>query len=162
MKEYPQDNVLDVLLYMFENHMFGDDAPPDQDVLTAELSQAGFADGMIHRAFAWLENLAHLRAADNSPAAAAATALRHYTPEESARLGVAAQGLLLHLEQCGALEPTTRELVIKQLLELEVENIDMDRLKWVILMVLSNYSADGCIPELTESLILDGLHTCIH
>lgn len=163
-----KENMLDVLIYLFENYMFDEEEfEPDQETLALELRQAGFENGMIDRAFDWLENLAHLcdqNAAE--PAAANPDALRHYTAAESERVGIEAQGLLLGLEHCGVLDATSREMVINQLMALEVDgdvdSIDIDHLKWVILMVLSNYSDGDGISELTESLVLDGLHTCIH
>ena len=161
-----KENVLDVLIYMFENYMFDEEEGhgPDQEALAQELSQAGFEHGMIDRAFDWLENLAQL--CEQSPAgagpAAKQDALRHYTPHEAERLGMEAQGFLLNLEQCGVLDPVSREMVINQLMALGVDSIDLDHLKWVILMVLSNYSEGEGISDLTESLVLEGLHTCIH
>jgi Smg protein len=56
-----KENVLDVLIYLFENYMFDEDEyEPDQETLVLELSQAGFDQAMIDRAFNWLENLATL------------------------------------------------------------------------------------------------------
>ncbi len=40
--------------------------------------------------------------------------------------------------------------------------MELDHIKWVILMVLSNYTGGEGISELTETLVLDGLHACIH
>lgn len=159
-----KENLLDVLIYMFENYMFDEDEGygPDQETLAQELSQAGFEHGMIDRAFDWLENLAQL-CEQNPPAGAVKQdALRHYTAVEAERLGLEAQGLLLNLEQCGVLDPVSREMVINQLMALDEGSIDLDHLKWVILMVLSNYSEGEGISDLTESLVLEGLHTCIH
>jgi len=159
-----KENVLDVLIYMFENAMFDDEAEahaPDQEALAHELSQAGFEHGTIDRAFDWLENLAQL--CEQSPATPPAKqdALRHYSAAESERIGLDAQGLLLNLEQCGVLDPVSREMVIDRLLALDDECIDLDNLKWVILMVLGNY-AENDVSDLTEALVMDGLHTCIH
>lgn len=159
-----KENVLDVLIYMFENYMLDDDAEayaPDQETIVHELSQAGFEHGTIDRAFDWLENLAQL--CERSPATPPARqdALRHYTPREAERIGLEAQGLLLNLEQCGVLDPVSREMIIDRLLALDVDSIDLDNLKWVILMVLSNYAGDG-VSDLTEALVMDGLHTCRH
>ncbi len=159
-----KENVLDVLIYLFENYMFDEEGyEPDQETLAQALSQAGFEHSMIDRAFDWLENLAQLceRNATEPPTADHA-ALRHYAPQEVERIGIEAQGLLLNLQQCGVLDAISREMVINQLMALEVDSIDIDHLKWVILMVLSNYSGGEGVSELTESLVLDGLHTCIH
>ena len=156
-----KEDVLDVLIYLFENYMFDDgEHEPDQETLTMELSQAGFEHGTIDRAFEWLENLAS-QCEQEAPAARQG-ALRHYTAEESARLGAEAKGLLLNLEQCGVLDPASREMVITQFMALGADSTDIEHLKWVILMVLSNYSKGEGMSDLTESLVLDGLHTCAH
>ena len=78
------------------------------------------------------------------------------------RLGTEARRLLLSLENCRVLDSISREMVISQLMDLGVDGIELDHLKWVILMVLSNYTGGEGVTELTESLILDGLHTCVH
>ena len=159
-----KENVLDVLIYLFENYMFDDDGyEPDQETLMIELSQAGFEHGMIDQAFEWLENLATLceQHPEELPALAT-TSIRHYTTEECEHLNLEARGLLLSLEQCGVLNTISREMVIDQLMALGVEQVEIDHIKWVILMVLSNYTDGEGISELTESLVLDGVHACIH
>ena len=159
-----KENVLDVLIYLFENYMFDvDEFEPDQETLVLELSQAGFDHAMIDQAFYWLENLAIL--CDSQPPGPQEhnqDAIRHYTSEEQSQINAEAQGLLLKLQQCGVLNHTSREMVINQLMALGVESIELEHVKWVILMVLSNFTDGEGVNELTESLILDGLHSCIH
>lgn len=158
-----KENVLDVLIYLFENYMFDyDEYEPNQETLVLELSQAGFDQNMIDRAFDWLENLAVLCENNAGPNAINQGAIRHYSSEEISQLGVEARGLILTLEQCGVLDSVSREMVIDQLMALGVDSIDIEHLKWVILMVLSNYTDGEGVSELTETLVLDGLHTCIH
>ncbi len=158
-----KENVLDVLIYLFENYMFdSEDYEPDQETLVLELSQAGFDQGMIGRAFDWLENLTALCEKNAIVSDVNQGAIRHYSDEENEHLGVEARGLIMSLEHCGVLDPNSREMVIDQLMALGVENIELEHLKWVILVVLSNYTDGEGVSELTESLVLDGLHTCIH
>ena len=53
-----KDNVLDLLIYLFENYMSADDEPrPDRHVLKMELEKAGFAEPDIERALEWLDGL---------------------------------------------------------------------------------------------------------
>ncbi|MHB8416035.1 MAG: DUF494 family protein, partial [Acidiferrobacteraceae bacterium] len=40
--------------------------------------------------------------------------------------------------QSGVLDPVTRELVLERVMALEAEEIDLEQMKWVILMVLFN------------------------
>ena len=159
-----KENVLDVLIYLFENYMFEDEElEPDQETLIQELSMAGFDQVMIDRAFNWLENLAGL--CDNAEYVRSnpgPSAMRHYTEDEMNLLSVEVRSLLLSLENCGVLDGNSREMVIAQLMDLGVDGIEVDHLKWVILMVLSNYTDGDGVTELTEALVLDGLHSCIH
>ena len=159
-----KENILDVLIYLFENYMFEDEElEPDQETLIQELSMAGFDQVMIDRAFDWLENLAGLcddiENVRNKPGP---TAMRHYTEDGMNHLSVEVRSLLLSLENCGVLDGNSREMVIAQLMGLGVDAIDVDHLKWVTLMVLSNYAEGDGVTELTEALVLDGLHSCIH
>ncbi|MEW8470553.1 MAG: DUF494 family protein, partial [Candidatus Thiodiazotropha sp.] len=59
------ENVVDILIYLYENYMDGEQAPPsDQHELRDELIQAGFPSGEINKAFDWLDELAN---SDQSP-----------------------------------------------------------------------------------------------
>jgi len=62
-------------------------------------------------------------------------------PEESARLAYSAHGFLLFLEQSGVLTPKLREMVINRVMALDSESeVDIEELKWVVMMVLFNSS----------------------
>ena len=159
-----KENILDVLIYLFENYMFDSgEFEPDQETLITELSQAGFDHLMIDQAFDWLENLATLTEENNSEGVSQSCGgIRYYSPDELELIGVEARGLILKLEQCGVLDHASREMVICQLTALGTQSIDLEHVKWVILMVLSNYSDGEGVTELTESLVLDGLQSCAH
>ena len=164
MSANAKENMLEVLMYLFENYMIeGTDVEPDQETLTAELAQAGFQDGEINKAFNWLEDLSQMceqtPALDHSPSA---NSIRHFNSEELEKLSSEARGLLSSLEQTGALDPYTREMVIDRVMALEVEEIDDEHFKWVIMMVLCNRedSEDAC--AWAEALITDHNHATIH
>ena len=53
-----KENVLDVLMFLFENYLY--DEPEDvmdRDSLEENLHQAGFTNGEIDKAFNWLDGL---------------------------------------------------------------------------------------------------------
>lgn len=159
-----KENILDVLIYLFENYMFDSgELEPDQETLITELNQAGFDHLTIDQAFDWLENLAALTE-ENSEAdnPGIQGSIRHYTDKEQELISVEARGLLLKLEQCGVLDSISREMVITQVTALGADALDLDHVKWVVLMVLSNYANGEGVTELTESLVLDGLLGCAH
>jgi Smg protein len=57
---------------------------------------------------------------------------------ELAKLDVNARGFLLLLEQHGVLDANQRELVLDRAMALDQDTLDLDDLKWVVLLVLFN------------------------
>jgi Smg protein len=159
-----KENVLDVLMYLFENYM--DEGPefhPDQETLLAELSQAGFPRAEITKAFSWLEGLSALRSAGGEPFVPSATgALRCYSAPEQAKISLAARGFLQFLEQVGVLDGAAREMVIDRVMALETEEIDLEQLKWVTLMVLFNQPGREQAYAWMEDLVFDGVPQQLH
>lgn len=133
-----KESVLDVLMYLFEHYVDEDmeDLDPDREQLELRLLDAGFPTSEIDRAFAWLDGLAEQGStlANNGTNAS----LRMYTDAELTRLDSELRGFLLFLEQGGVLNQTTRELVIDRVMALHEDEIDLEQLKWVVLMVLFN------------------------
>ena len=130
-----KETVLDVLMYLFETFVDSEDEPePDRNELRDELERAGFGDREIDRALEWLDGLNYT--ASVSPTSPASAGMRIYDSGELERFDAVARGYLLHLEQLGILPPYQRELVIDRLLALESDEIDIEQIKWVVMMVL--------------------------
>ena len=137
-----KESILDVLLYLFE-HYFTEDADlvRDHDSLRSgplfeELGQAGFSPAEINKAFEWLDALASQRPGTSTPRANGPT--RVYFGPELDKLDVECRGFVLFLEQHGVLDAGQRELVLDRAMALDQDEIDLDDLKWVVLMVLFN------------------------
>jgi Smg protein len=157
-----KETVFDVLMYLFENYM--DEGPefnPDQEALTAELAEAGFARGEIRKAFSWLEGLSQLRA-EPGVAAPGTHTLRHYTPAEQEKLDAGCRGFLLAMERSGVLSPLTREIVIDRVMALETGDISLDQLKWVMLMVLFNQPGQETAYDFLENMVFDDMQGHLH
>jgi Smg protein len=138
-----KESILDVLLYLFEHYIAEDAAPPlgDRDSLQNgplfnELTEAGFSAAEIHKAFDWLDALAEQRPA--TPAPRADGPVRVYAGPELDKLDAECRGFLMFLEQHGVLDAHQRELVLDRALALDQDELDLDDLKWVVLMVLFN------------------------
>ena len=130
-----KETVLDVLMYLFESFVDSEDEPePNRNELRDELERAGFGDREIDRALEWLDALNTSDVAPNVSLPSAG--MRIYDKAELERLDAGTRGYLLQLEQLGILQPTQRELAIDRLLALECEEIDLEQVKWVIMMVL--------------------------
>ena len=129
-----KETVLDVLMFLFENYHDTEVHDSDnQDTLRDELSAAGFPSEEISYAFAWLDGLEEQRQAPTQHGTLGA--IRVYAPEEMGILSTECRGFLLYLEQLGILTADSRELVIERLLAL-TEEVDLERVKWVCLLVL--------------------------
>ena len=132
-----KETLLDVLLYLFENYFYDDpDAVRDRESLQASLIQAGFSPAEVSKAFDWLETLAQDRprpacVADVGP-------IRLFAAAELERFDPEARGFLMFLEQNRVISAEQRELVIDRAMALDQDEIDLDDLKWVVLMVLFN------------------------
>jgi Smg protein len=153
--------VLDILIYVFDRYMF-DEAPevPEREELARDLESAGFGEANVERALDWLADLAGERhrpglTADGAAPRIQSAALRIYSTMELARLSVDCRGLLLSLENADILNPGQRELVIDRLLALDVEDLTLDQVRWVVLMVLSSQPGQEQACARMETLVFD-------
>jgi Smg protein len=150
--------VLDILLYVFDRYMF-DEAPevPEREALARDLESAGFGEVNVERALDWLADLAGERSRapldDGTPRQR--NSLRLYSPLELTRLSVECRGLLLSLEDAEILSPTQRELCIDRLLALDVEDLNLEQVRWIVLMVLSSQPGQEQACARMETLVFD-------
>jgi Smg protein len=151
-----KESVLDILIYLFENYVDSevDASPePDRDTLKTELEQAGFPDGEIDQALAWLESLSTSPVRNNP--VPTSRSIRVFEASECARLDLACRGYIMHLENLGILSPVQREWVIDRLLALTAEEIDIEQVKWVVLMVLFSQPDEANAYARMEDLVFE-------
>ncbi|MCC7412013.1 MAG: DUF494 domain-containing protein [Gammaproteobacteria bacterium] len=158
-----KQTVLDVLLYLFEHCVEEDvDVVVDREALQSDLRRAGFDEIQVGKAFDWLHGLAtHKDDAAVVPLSAPGS-FRVFTSGESAKLDVDCRGFLLFLEQIKVLDSASRELVIDRLMALEADEIDLEQLKWVVLMVLFNQPGQDEAFMWMEDLVMDEVGRSLH
>lgn len=157
-----KENVFDVLMYLFENYMEGEvESEPDRESLKVELQEAGFPQGEVNKAFEWLDGLSTRREVDATHPPADQS-IRLFTKKEAEKLDLECRGFLLFLEQSGILTPASRELVIDRVMALETEEIDLEQLKWVVLMVLFNQPGEEVAYAWMEDLVFDKALGSLH
>jgi Smg protein len=157
--------MFDILMYLFENYIHSEaEVMVDHDVLTDELTRAGFHQDEIYKALAWLEKLAALQDSEIYPYLTRTTSrsIRIYTQEEMQLLDIECRGFLMFLEQVNVLEFSTREMVIDRVMELDTEHFSIDDLKWVVLMVLFNVPGKENAYSQMEDLIFDEQEGPLH
>ena len=181
-------NVLDVLLYLFEYYMADNPGQPldsDRDTLESRLIEAGFTSAEIRKAFGWMDTLWQRRSLAPMALQQARAELSHhvevdslqevlltqtpqmpsirlYVGEELARLDTDCRGFLLFLESVGILSPANRELVIERVLALPEEELDVERLKWLVLLVLFSQPGEEEAFAWMEELIYDNFVGTMH
>ena len=157
-----KENVLDVLMYLFETYVDTDEDPePDQNELRDELARAGFGDAEIDRALDWLDGLTEHQ--DNlTIGAQTAHGTRVYNDLEHERLDSGCRGYITYLEQIGILSPPQREILVDRLLALETPDIDVEQIKWVVLMVLFSQPGQELAYARMEDLVFDEDSAVVH
>lgn len=158
-----KQDVFDILLYLFENYMYEEqELEHDRDSLQIELQDAGFRKHEISKAFDWLEGLGSIDYDSVSALKGGQRSFRIYSDEETTKLDSECRGFLLFLEQMGVLDHATREMVIDRVMALDSEEVDLEQLKWVILMVLFNQPGQEAAIAWMEDLVLDEMVGQLH
>ncbi|CAM4119584.1 MULTISPECIES: DUF494 family protein [Vibrio] len=157
--------MMDILMYLFETYIHSEsDLNVDQDELEQELLRAGFHQNEIYKALNWLEDLAALQSDDSSQniATSSATSIRIYSEKEQQRIDTRCRGFILFLEQIEVLNPELREMVIDRVMGLETRDLQLDDLKWIILMVLFNVPGNESAYNTMEELLYSTDHGILH
>ncbi len=157
-----KENVLDVLKYLFETYIDTDEEPePNQNLLRSELVRAGFGSTEIDRALDWLDGLT-----DHQDSlvynAQTENGMRIYGDVEQERLDSSCRGYITYLEQIGILSPPQREILIDRLLALDSPDIDVEQIKWVVLMVLFSQPGQETAYARMEDLVFEEGAGAIH
>ena len=157
-----KENVLDVLMYLFETYVDTEEEPEaDHNELRDELSRAGFGDPEIDRALDWLDGLTDHQE-NIAYHAQTVHGTRVYSDFEQERLDVACRGYITYLEQIGILSPPQREILIDRLLALESTDIDVEQIKWVVLMVLFSQPGQELAYARMEDLVFEETSDLMH
>jgi len=158
-----KEDVLDVLMYLFENYMDDDIAmKADPETIKTQLREAGFLSTEINKAFTWLEDLAVLQDDPETGFTHTSRSIRVFNPAEEKKLDVECRGFLIYLEQMGVLNSTSRELVIDRIMALESPDTDLGQVKWVVLMVLFNQPGLEEAFTWMESMVMEEFQQPLH
>jgi Smg protein len=154
-----KEDIFDVLIYLFENYLDNDsDNYPDTDLIASELLDAGFQQPDVNKAFDWLESLADIEAITT----VVSSSFRVFSSQEIEVLDLESRDFLMFLEHSGILTPANREIAIDRAMALKDEEITLDRLKWIVLMVLLSQPGDSTAFSRMEDIVYDLIPTSLH
>jgi len=142
--------MFDILMYLFESY-FDAGSYPDPDKLSIKLSAAGFDDGDIHQALAWLSGLKQLSQADY-PEAINLAGLRCFADLELQRISNEGLQFISFWEHSKLITPVEREMIIDRAVAFGRESLALDKVKLIALMVLWNQHEE-LDPLIVEDLL---------
>ena len=156
-----KQNVVDVLMYLFEN-IIGEEThiDPERELVVNRLEELGFPQHEIRRAFDWLEDLTDIQQ-ESTGRQQQAHSIRIYSDLEKLILDQESIGFLMFLEENGILTPTTRELIMDSIIALDVE-LDIEELKWIVMIVLYSHPGEENAYAWMESMVFDQLVSYMH
>jgi Smg protein len=158
-----KQTVIDILIYLFENYMDDDlDIAFDQNEIKLQLKDAGFEVAQVTRALDWLEDLSTAAEDSEGVNASCSTSTRIFTTSEELKLDIECRGFIYFLEQVGVLDPENRELVIDRVMALDNEDVDLEQLKWIVLMVMFNKPGHEHSLAWMEDIVMDDVYSFVH
>jgi Smg protein len=154
-----KETIFDVLMYLFEHYMEDElEILPDSDKVRTELMAAGFEQAEVNKAFVWLESLSLQRAIRPT----VSTSFRIFSHEEQTKLDLECRDLLMFLERTGILTSANREVVIDRALALEDEELSIEKLKWIVLLVLLSQPDEEIAFSRMEDIVYDLVPTYLN
>lgn len=156
-----KQSAVDVLMFLFERYLDDDnDVIDERDDMQGRLEEVGFHLQEIDQAFDWLEDLATIQD-EQVFAPVQATSVRIFSDEEQLILNEECLGFIMYLEQANILTATTRELILDRVIALDNE-LDIEQLKWIVMIVLHTYPGEENAFAWMESLVFDEVVGYMH
>jgi Smg protein len=144
--------MFDLLVYMFEKYISSKNNL-DFANMTLELEAAGFNNKDIESALDWFTELKEM--SENIPQSHTLKLndkLRIYTVKEKEKFSFDGLGFILFLEQAHVLNSVEREIIIDRAMALNQNIINIDEVRWIVMMTLWNNGRENDYLFVEDSL----------
>ena len=144
--------MFDLLVYMFEKYLSSKNNL-DFANMTLELEAAGFNNKDIESALDWFTELKEM--SENIPQSHTLKLndkLRIYTVKEKEKFSFDGLGFILFLEQAHVLNSVEREIIIDRAMALNQNIINIDEVRWIVMMTLWNNGRENDYLFVEDSL----------
>lgn len=142
--------MFEVLVYMFENYI-DTQFRPDDSTLSRELSAAGFDEEDINGAFNWFNQLESSVEKPELFTHARHANTRVFTEDELKKISGESIGFILFLVNAKILNAAQRELVLELAMSLPQLQINIEEMRWIVLMTTWGASKTG--PDKTKEYL---------
>ncbi len=149
--------MLDLLIYLFENYISTKPKLNMNDI-TLELEEAGFNNKDISSAFDWFS---HLEKISNSSKLFHKNSLRVLSQKEYEKISKEAFTFLTFLLNAKILNSTEFEVILDQIMILNQKSINVDEMRWIIMMTLWKSGKENSYLFVEDSLF-QNKHTELH
>ncbi len=130
--------MFDLLIYMFKNYLSSKNNL-DFANMTLELEAAGFNNKDIENALDWFSKLKEMSTKiPQSSSLKLNNKLRIFTEKEKEKFSFNGLGFILFLEQADILNSIEREIIIDRAMALNQNIINIDEVRWIVMMTLWN------------------------
>ncbi len=129
--------MFEVLVFMFENY-FANHAHPDSEVLTQELSAAGFAYSDITGAVHWFDEMKSMLTQPPAIYCHKDSGMRVFANKELKKINLESISFILFLQQANVINDVERDLIIDRAMALKQEHIHVEEMRWITMIALWN------------------------
>ena len=130
--------MFDLLVYMFEKYLSSKNNL-DFANMSLELEAAGFNNKDIESALDWFAELKKMSVRiPQSQSLKLNNKLRIFTDKEKEKFSIDGLGFILFLEQAQVLNSIEREIIIDRAMALNQNIINIDEVRWIVMMTLWN------------------------
>jgi Smg protein len=129
--------MFEVLVFMFENYI-AHHTLPKNEVMTQELSAAGFEQSDIIGAVDWFHEMKTML---NEPPAVYShkhTGMRMFTAVELKKINTESISFIIFLQQANIINDVERDLIIDRAMALKQEQIKIEETRWITMIALWN------------------------
>ncbi|HQT82239.1 MAG: hypothetical protein B7Z60_08565 [Ferrovum sp. 37-45-19] len=141
--------MVDILIFVYEN-FFDSGIYPSNSTLQTRLFAAGFNEKEVNLTLDWFDHLDKLSVAAETNQELNTT-IRCLHAQEQEKISASIWGFLLFLEQNNIISPSQREWVLSSIMSLDINEIDLERVKLITLMILWRQG------QSSETLLLEEL-----
>lgn len=142
--------MFEVLVYMFENYI-DTHFRPDEDTLSKELFEAGFDEQDINSAFDWFNQLELMTQQADVFRNPNHLSTRIFTQRELEKITGESLSFLLFLVHANILNTVQRELILELAMNLAQPEINIEEMRWIVLMTTWGASKSG--PDKTKEYL---------
>ena len=129
--------MFEVLVFMFENYI-AHHALPDDEIMTQELSAAGFEQSDIVGAVDWFHEMRNMLIEPPAVYTHQHTSMRVFSEIEHKKISLESISFVIFLQQANVINDVERDLILDRAMALKQEQIKIEEMRWITMIALWN------------------------